>query len=286
MKHNKTSKIVAAAAASMLVFAGSSCEKNAAEKVNESSSSLEFECISAQATFVLKGSADSLVEMGLESDALYSDSVSLIMPKSLRGCDVTELRDSIVSIALQIKGVPVEKAVCQWIDTMGMRQDFSPEKISDTWNDQKDAVDIASAFVVNLTPRVLVYCITNDGYFRGAAHGSSNRRYINFDMAGKGSIITLERLFTAEGLKKLPALIAARAESMSDNIGATTITELPENGNFFLSSEDEIVFSYQPYEVASYAQGFIEIPFYAYELFDEMTPYAIDYFGLQNFVTE
>lgn len=285
MKHNKTSKIVAAAAASMLVFAGSSCEKNAAEKDNESSS-LEFECISAKATFVQKGSADSLVEMGLESDALYSDSVSLIMPKSLRGCDVTELRDSIVSIALQIKGVPVEKAVCQWVDTMGMRQDFSPEKISDTWNAEYSGCDIVDGFVVNLTPHVLVYCITHDVYFKGAAHGSSNRRYINFDMAGKGSIITLERLFTAEGLKKLPALIAARAESMSDNIGATTITELPENGNFFLSSEYEIVFSYQPYEVASYAQGLIEIPFDAYELLDEMTPYAINYFGLQDFVTK
>ena len=69
---------------------------------------------------------------------------------------------------------------------------------------------------------------------------------------------------------------------MADKIVTTTITDLPCDNNFYISSEGEIVFSYQPYEVASYAQGIIDIPFYPYELVSYMTPYAINFFGLTD----
>ena len=42
---------------------------------------------------------------------------------------------------------------------------------------------------------------------------------------------------------------------MEASIGSTDITEIPCGGNFYLTPDGEIVFSYQPYEVASYAQG-------------------------------
>jgi hypothetical protein len=69
---------------------------------------------------------------------------------------------------------------------------------------------------------------------------------------------------------------------MSDIIGATSVSELPADGNFYISSEGEIVFSYQPYEIASFAQGTINIPFYAYELIDYMSAEGIELFNLED----
>jgi hypothetical protein len=80
----------------------------------------------------------------------------------------------------------------------------------------------------------------------------------------------------------LPERIAEQAEAMSDMIGPTTVGDLPADGNFYISSEGEIVFAYQPYEVASYAQGPINIPFYSYELIDYMTDEGIALFHLED----
>lgn len=49
-----------------------------------------------------------------------------------------------------------------------------------------------------------------------------------------------------------------------------------------LAPGGEIVFVYQPYEVASYAQGKIRVSFYPYELVDYMTPFAVNYFKLSD----
>ena len=40
------------------------------------------------------------------------------------------------------------------------------------------------------------------------------------------------------------------------------------------------MFVYKPYEIASFAQGIISIPFYPYELVDYMTAESIDLFNL------
>lgn len=277
MKHNRTGKFIAAGAATLLVTATISCNK---ESTTEAPGTVyDFETYVGCATYSLVGSAKALDQ---DSDVLYSDSVSLIMPRILAGCDVTELRDSILSMALQVKGKPVEQAISLWLDDMAKQQEYTPKKLNDKWDVNAQGLDIVTGYVANLNPRSLVYCIYCEGYMPRAAHGMYARRYINYSLADKGSIITLDKIFTAEGLKELPARIAAQAESMSDNIGATTITELPAGGNFFLSSEDEIVFCYQPYEVASYAQGIINIPLYPYELAEYMTPYGIALFQLQD----
>jgi hypothetical protein len=68
---------------------------------------------------------------------------------------------------------------------------------------------------------------------------------------------------------------------MAPQIGNTNVTELPADNNFFISSEDEIVFSYQIYEISS-SQDPINISFYPYELVDYMTEQAIDMFALRD----
>lgn len=77
-----------------------------------------------------------------------------------------------------------------------------------------------------------------------------------------------------KGLEKLPSLLRQTATSMRGSIGQTDLTALPADDNFCVNGDGEIVFVYQPYEIASYAQGIIRIPGGAYILSDYFTPYG------------
>ena len=275
MKHRNCGKMIAVAAVALLA---ASVVASCAEKTEESHDYV-FEELTGAATYRLTGSAKDFQQ---DSDLVYTDTVSLMMPKALGGCDVTALRDSIIYKALQIKNMPAPEAVKAWLDTMSTAMEYKPEKLSDHYTKDASSYDLVTGYVANLTPQLLVYCISSEGYMAGAAHGMYAREYVNYAFDNGGTILTLDKLFTPEGLKELPARISEQAESMADKIGTTTITDLPCDNNFYISSEGEIVFSYQPYEVASYAQGIIDIPFYPYELVSYMTPYAINFFGLTD----
>lgn len=275
MKHGLL--IPAAAAAVAAVAAMTSCSDNKQE-------SISFSTVQQGACYALEGSGEVF---GQDSDILYVDSVSLLMPERLGNCDLTELRDSIMSIALDTTGLSVENAVDTWLDKCAGESGWKARRLQGTPAADGAAgmfagFTYAYGYVVNLAPELLVYCIQTDSYNPGAAHGMSNHSYLNFSLEGEGSMITLEKIFTPDGLKALPARIAEQAEAMSDRIGTTQVTDLPGGGNFYISSEGEIVFSYQPYEIASYAQGTIDIPFYPYELVGFMTPLGISLFHLED----
>jgi hypothetical protein len=213
--------------------------------------------------------------------------VSLTLPLKLYDCDVATLRDSITSYALGVKGKPIAHAINMWLKESADNQEF--KAVPTTTNDNTDIAqgyDFITGYVAHLTTELLVYCVRTESYEPGAAHGITLRRYINFLLEGKGEVITLDRIFTPKGLAKLPARIAEQAEAMSDIIGVTAVSELPADGNFYISSEGEIVFSYQPYEIASFAQGTINIPFYAYELIDYMSDEGIALFNLEDLESE
>jgi hypothetical protein len=244
------------------------------------SATIAFDTYQGAATYRLDGSAQALMQ---DSDLIYADSVSLILPLKLYDCDIAALRDTITSYALGIKGKPIAQAIHTWLQQAADMQGFKavPTTASDN-TDIAQGYDFITGYVANLSTELLVYCVRTESYEPGAAHGITLRRYINFLLEGKGEVITLDRIFTPKGLAQLPARIAEQAEAMSDIIGVTSISELPADGNFFISSEGEIVFSYQPYEVASFAQGTINVPFYAYELIDYMSDEGISLFNLED----
>jgi hypothetical protein len=246
--------------------------------------SIAFDTYQGASTYRLEGSGKALMQ---DDDLIYADSVSLTLPLKLYDCDVATLRDSITSYALGVKGKPIAHAINMWLKESADNQEF--KAVPTTANDNTDIAqgyDFITGYVAHLTTELLVYCVRTESYEPGAAHGITLRRYINFLLEGKGEVITLDRIFTPKGLAKLPARIAEQAEAMSDIIGVTAVSELPADGNFYISSEGEIVFSYQPYEIASFAQGTINIPFYAYELIDYMSDEGIALFNLEDLESE
>lgn len=215
-----------------------------------------------------------------DNDILYRDSATLILPEKIYGQDASVLRDTIMSMAFDTVA-PVEKAVASFfmkaVDNTGY--DFSEVADSIPGTDI-DGITIVEGDIFNLSTRLLTYCITNFTYFPGAAHGLTTTGYISY-LLDESRVLTLDDLFTPEGLKALPEIINTRAKQLARAIGPTDqITELPSGGNFFINLSDAITFVYQPYEVASYSQGAILISFYPTELTEYLSPEGLKYFQL------
>ncbi|MDE5553812.1 MAG: RsiV family protein [Muribaculaceae bacterium] len=229
---------------------------------------------------------DSFAEIESDREMMFLDSVSMVIPTLIGRNDIRPLQDSIFKTAFDTIGVDYHAVIKSYFqkaaDDSGYNVIPTDKKVSLT---RADGCEIVKGYVVNLSSEWFVYCVSHESMVPRAAHGMRINEYINYRI-NDGHIITLSDLFTEDGLAQLPELIAERADNNTSLYGPTDISALPANGNFYISADREIVFSYQPYEVASYAQGFIDVAFYPYELVGYMTPQAILMFNLSDLTSE
>lgn len=246
----------------------------------DTNNAIAFSRLSDNRSVVYEGSAEAYFS---DKDINEFDTVSLVLPTVIGTHDIRPLQDSIFMAAFDTTGVEHHALIDGFFDKVSDLGQYKARIVkSDSLSLQTaDGYNSVNGIVISLTGRFLVYCVTKDYYEPRAAHGASLKKYINYNII-TGRFITLADIFTANGMKELPALIAERANSIRSSIGPTDITSLPSGGNFYISPDEEIVFVYQEYEVASYAQGIISISFSPYELTKYMTPEAIDLFGLQG----
>ncbi|MDE6467286.1 MAG: RsiV family protein [Muribaculaceae bacterium] len=94
---------------------------------------------------------------------------------------------------------------------------------------------------------------------------------MNYDIED-ARVISLTDIISSDALPEVLERVQDIARTMLPVTGPTEIDALPEGDNFYLTASNEIVFSYQPYEVASYAQGEIQIPVPAYLIASSLTP--------------
>jgi hypothetical protein len=90
--------------------------------------------------------------------------------------------------------------------------------------------------------------------YEGGAHGMYGCTYLHHDLQ-KNKEITLEDVFIKDYQKILTPLLLKKSKELNIPLLSDTI-EPTEN---FLLSSKTITFVYQPYEIASYADGIIEI---------------------------
>lgn len=252
------------------------CTKN---EVVDLSKTVEFETITARRAYRLE---DTAREFNREHDVTYTDSASLLMPRVLCGHDLTGLRDTILSIAFDtICNSPTE-AISTFFDNTVGQLGYNAVEIPDSLSGgDMDGLTIVCGDVFTLSNTFMTYRVANYTYLPGAAHGMNTAMFVTFDLK-QGDIITLDELFTPDGLEKLPEIISKRARALESLLGSTNISSLPSDGNFYITLDDEIVFVYQPYEVASYAQGLICVPFYPYQFADLLSPRGLAFFNLSE----
>lgn len=114
------------------------------------------------------------------------------------------------------------------------------------------------------------YCKEIYSYsYDGGAHGYYNYAYINYDMLNN-TCIDIKDIYSSFGVSKavLAGLINANVRkkfnvdlniSLKDiEDGGFIVEDIPVSDNFYLCKKG-IVFVYNPYEVASYASGVINV---------------------------
>ena len=262
--------VILAALAALVAGLFSSCS----DKTNKHD--ISFERIAVEKSYRFAGSAD---ECGTRYDLSYGCQVDILMPSDLYGTDCHALQDTIMQRAFGFFGGNRMSAINDALRNIASEVGYMavdtvmPDSVvaaSPQFLSRYDGYTCIQGEIETLTSRLMSYAITNSTYYPGAAHGMYGTLYINYDME-QGRIVRLSDIFTAEGMSILPDVISKKAAQMVAVIGDTDIDSLPADNNFYLTASGDIVFAYQPYEVASYAQGEIQIPIAAYTMAEYLT---------------
>lgn len=268
-----TNYLLPALALALGLGVATSCSKS--EKATDNT--IEFKTISKTVNYQLEGTAKAYQS---DNDIQYQDSATVILPVKIYGHDIKPLQDTIMSVAFDTIAPTFDEAInslfVKAVADVGYEYKVAPDSLP---RNDIDGSTIIEGEVYSISLDMLTYRITSYTYFPAAAHGLTLTNYVTYDLR-KGQVINLQDLFTPAGLKQLPGLIAQRAKELEPAIGPTDIMALPSQGNFFIGLDDTITFVYQPYEVASYAQGLIAISFYPYQLTELMTPLGLEIFHL------
>ena len=120
--------------------------------------------------------------------------------------------------------------------------------------------------MVYASPKIVT--IANSSYvYSGGAHGNYGTSYSSYDLLNKKEIL-LNDVLTTDGKKKLSSLLAKALRSQFRLKPTSPLTEvlfenkIAPNQNFYITGKG-IGFNYNPYEIAAYAYGEINlfIPF-------------------------
>ncbi|WP_417014301.1 RsiV family protein [Alistipes sp.] len=134
--------------------------------------------------------------------------------------------------------------------------------------DMRYSVSVAAA--QRQVDTLTVYTIRRESY-TGGAHGMRTTEYHNYWTEG-GYELSLSDLFVGEELPRLTGRIKAK---LYERYGAADDEELAQRGFFpeaiaptenFEVTPEGIVFHYNPYDIACYAMGGIDVPFAKEEL--------------------
>ena len=255
-----------------IVAALPACNKT----VENADDTIEFKTLTSSKVYRLEGTAKVFMS---DSDICFQDSANLVFPTKIRGRDITALQDSIVRLAFDTVGA-VNPAMDAYFAKTVAEQGYPYKEVPDsTPRTDYDGSTIIDGEVYSMSAEMLTYRISNYSYMPGAAHGLTIQNYLTYSIR-MGKMVSLADLFTPEGLAKLPDMLRTRAKQLEAAIGPTDITALPSGNNFFISLDGSIVFVYQPYEVASYAQGAIAISFYPYQLTELLSDEGMKLFHL------
>lgn len=218
-------------------------------------------------------------------DAIYSVvAVGLQWPQKFGDNDVSALQDTILMRAFGVKGVPVDEAINDYLSQPAGREEYTLNVVADIDESRcglrmMKRVDISS---VGFCERYIVF---ECGYFeyKGGDHPNYFSNYINYDVT-RNKMLMYNDIF-APGTERQLAEVVLQA--MLDKFYATSLDDLynkTEIHNEFHVSHDiyltgnEIVFHYNPYAIAPWAYGAIDVAVPVFLLADFLTPEAADLF--------
>lgn len=269
----------------ILVSCGGSSE-TAMEKVEEApkdngidSTLVQFSMKSARTYYLCE--ADTT--FGTGTTIYTTSSVKIQWPEKIGESDLKSLQDSLMSSALGTVRKPINQAIADYVKKpqypTGDTQLKEVKSLPQETDDVRVLANEVEANVLSFNEKYLVYkiyCFDD----LGGAHPVFANYFINYDVL-LGKVLTFDDIFTKGNDELILDVIKA---TLCDMYLASTSEELENNSgirmedvnvtrNIFIRDKS-IVFYYNPYEIAPWAVGAVEVAIPEYNLDQFMTDEA------------
>lgn len=215
-------------------------------------------------------------------DTVYTASkYSVVWPEKIGQQDFDALRDSLLSLTFGSNGYSDFDSAAKAFMTAGIDElkhdgDSTLRYMQVSYDAAYDAANrnfsTISTDVTLLTPKVLVIQAYNYQYYYGQAHGMNTMRYLNYSLVDH-KLLDFSNMFKSGNEKAILDLINASAKAHYPEEGALSPDPIAYFDEFQIT-EDDVVFIYQPYDVAPYSTGVVRVPVSKFDLHRFFTPEA------------
>ena len=228
------------------------------------------------------------------AEAVFNDSlpvyskvaISVQWPEEMGNANISPLQDSIKAAIFEAPKSTIDDAIIASLDDPEGNDIYKMSPVDSIPENQRIMIlyrdKIASA--ITFSPQYIVYQIMTSLY-SGGAHGISVSEYINYDF-DSARVITPKDAFRPESDEMI---LTAIKEQLMLMYGVTTLKDLDNNGifsdqifispNFYLQGYS-VVFHYNPYDIAPYSTGSIDVAIPYYKIQDALTPEVIRLFRM------
>ncbi|MDE6378566.1 MAG: DUF3298 and DUF4163 domain-containing protein, partial [Duncaniella sp.] len=239
--------------------------------------------------------AQRIYRVVVDGDTGYLDrSVSIHWPASLGDADLTPLREALLSAcfgpdttATDTDESPLspDRAIRRFLlDTSDLTADSTVsatpvDSIPSAAEGYEPRVYFSSvkATVLELDEQLITYRVTVTSYM-GGAHPITAILPITYDFS-TSTLLTLDNLLTSEGRSRImPIITSALARQLDVPVkglrrAGIFTDQLTEPGTPYIYN-NTLYFHYNPYEIAPYSTGMIDVALYPYEIDSLLTPEA------------
>lgn len=220
------------------------------------------------------------------ADAVFNDSipvyskvsVTIQWPDKMGEYNIKPLQDSLMAAIYESPKASIDETILAALESPRGNDIYKMEPV-DSIPAHKLAMTLYNdkiASAVTFDRNYIVYQVMTSIY-DGGAHGMSVSHFINYDF-DSARVITPELAFRPGSDEKLLEAIKSQLMKM---YGVTTLQQLDSKGVFsaqiFLSNEFylqgyNVMFHYNPYDIAPYSTGSIDVPVPYYMIRECLTP--------------
>lgn len=217
-----------------------------------------------------------------DSTEVYSTvRIAIEWPEEMGGYNLKTLQDSLLASIFDKPKATIDASMLasaaspEGSDLFKMKQIDSIPAMEPAMAYSRDMI----ASIITFSPNFISYQIMTATY-NGGAHGMTESHYINYDFT-TGKVLTYDNTFKADSEAQV---LRAIKDNLMTRYNVSSMKELDDRGIFsdqiyisknFYPQGYEIVFHYNPYEIAPYSEGSINVRIPYFQIEDCLNPEVI-----------
>ena len=209
---------------------------------------------------------------GADVPVFSTSSVSVQWPERLGDAVPSCLHDSLLSTLFASKPASVDAAIADFVAHPIVNGDYKLQPVDSVPSGNvRELFQNINCHTLQLSDDYIVFTVECSEY-SGGAHPSYSASFLNYDVRNK-NVLDFNEIF-------LPgnddAILSQVVKALCGRFHAASLQELQEQAGFFIDSlflthnvyltRENVVFFFNPYEIAPWAEGPVEVPVPWYEV--------------------